>query len=337
MKTVEIILQLINSIQKNPSSLYQMPWEDLKLCFITELDYRRELYPDTQFQFLLKLFQNHFSELDNCLAIPDISAVIHILKEFAFALQMLPDAEYTDISIQKANYNEARLNHYANDTIIVLGDSHVNFFSGNEMISYTPVGNDINICPTINDNPFTVLHLGPCLAYNCNKTDTFTLFREKVEYLCNNFMKPNCHIICCLGEIDLRVHVFRQVELQCRTYQEIVDDILAEYVTFLSMLQEKGYRVYCWGPIASQPESCPIDPDFPRTGTETERNTATAYFNEQLSAQCKQHNIGYLSIYEQMITDDFETIEEYLSADHCHLSQRALTLAEPVWQKKLPL
>lgn len=337
MKTAEIVLQLIKSIEVNPASLYQIPWEDLKLCFSTELDYRKELYPATQLQAIRELFQTRFLAIEQSLAIPDISAITSLLKELVFALQLLPDADYTDTLTQQAHFNEARLQHYVNNTIIVLGDSHVNFFSGNELLSFTPIGNDINVCPNATVHPFTALHLGPCLAYHCNKTGTSTSFREKVDYLCSSFIKPNAHIICCLGEIDLRVHVFRQTALQQRTYQDIVDDILAEYLPFLVALQQKGYHVYCWGPIASQRDVCPIDPEFPRNGTETERNLATAYFTEQLAAGCRQHHIGFLSVFKQMITDDFQTIEEYLSADHCHLSQRALPLAQPVWEKVLPL
>ena len=336
MKTLEIILQLINIIQSNPSSIQQIPWEDLKLCIITELECRRDLYPSDQFHSIKELIQTRFITLKKLLSIPDVPAAINLLNEFFFAIQFLPNAEYTNAIAEEARHNEACLNHYLNNTIIVLGDSHVNFFSGNETLSFLPIGNGIDICPNITSNPFTVLHLGPCLAYNCNKLNTSTLFHEKVDFLCNNFIKPNAYIICCLGEIDLRVHVFRQTEIQHKTYKEIVDDILAEYLFFLVSLKKQGYHVFCWGPIASQKEICPIDPSFPRTGSETERNIATAYFTQQLSLQCQQHDIVFLSIFDQMITDDFHTIEEYLSADHCHLSQHALTLAMPVWEKYLP-
>ena len=335
MKTVEILQSLIHSIEVNPTSLYQIPWENVKQCLAMELDCRKELYPATQLETIHKLFDSRFLGIEKHLALPDVSAIVSLLKELVFALQLLPDTDYADSLTQRIHFSETCLNHYVNNTIIVLGDSHVNFFSGNEFLTFLPIGNDINVCPNITANPFTALHLGPCLACHCNKPDTSTRFREKVDYLCNNFIKPNACIICCLGEIDLRVHVFRQVKLQQRSYQDIVDDILSEYLSFLISLKEKGYQVFCWGPIASQREVSPIDPAFPRNGTETERNMATAYFNAQLAAKCRQHNIGFLSIFDQMITEDFQTIETYLSADHCHLSQRALTLAQPLWKSML--
>ncbi len=337
MKTLNIIEQILNSIQTNPSSLRQIPWEDLKLCFLTELEYREELYPKTQYHSLKQLFENRFLTLQQHLAVSDIPNIVSTLKEFAFALQILPDAKYTDTMLEEAHYNEACLNHILNDTIIVLGDSHVNFFSGNEMLTFIPIGNQINVCPTITDNPFTVLHLGPCLAYTCNESETSMHFHEKAEFLCNNFIKPNARIICSLGEIDLRVHVFPQAKRQNRPYQEIVNDILTKYLSFLLSLKERGFQVYCWGPIASQRDNCPIDPTCPRNGSEKERNMATLYFTQQLAALCRQHDIAFMSIFDQMVTDDLQTKEEYLSADQFHLGQRALELAAPIWHQMLPL
>ena len=164
MKTLDITLQLIQSLENNPTFLYQIPWSDLKLCFITELEYRKELYPKEQFKSLNQLFQTKFQDLDTNISIPNTFSVIQLLKEFAFSLQILPDIEHTDFILQQMHYNEARLHHYINNTTVIIGDSHVNFFSGNEQLTYTPIGNNINFCPNITNNPFTVLHLGPCLA-----------------------------------------------------------------------------------------------------------------------------------------------------------------------------
>ena len=335
MNTLEITLQLIHTLENNPASLSQIPWQDLKICLTTELEYRKELYPIEQFLSINQLFQTKFQELDINISISNIFTVIQLLKEFVFFLQTLPNIEYTDSLLQQMHYNEARLHHYVNNTFIVMGDSHVNFFSGNEQLTYIPIGNNINLCPNITDNPFTVLHLGPCLAYNCNKPNSSTFFHEKVEYLCNNFIKPNAHIIFCLGEIDIRVHVFNQTKLQNKTYMEIIDQILEKYISFLLSIQEKGFQISCWGPIATQREICPVDPTFPRNGSETARNMATAYFNERLSMLCMQHNIQFISIFNKLITDNFHTKEKYLSSDHCHLSQHAQVLAQPIWEKLL--
>lgn len=333
MRTIQILLQIINFIKANPSAVALLPWSDILLCISEELACRTELYSDVQFAQTNHLFAELLKEAETEAAAYNSDEVIARLQKLVFALSVLPETEHTDLLLAQAHFDHACLQHYKNDTIIVLGDSHVNFFSGNEELSFLPIGNDINTCINNTTYPFTPLHAGPCLAYTCCQPHTTYSFREKAEYLCQNFIKPHAKILCCLGEIDLRVHVFKQAALQNRTYQEIVDDILAQYMQFLLGLQKEGFRVSCWGPIASQKDNCPLDPRFPRNGTEKERNLATAYFNKKLSELCSLHGILFLSIFQQMVTSEYKTIDSYLSADCCHLGQHALSLALPQWQK----
>lgn len=335
MRTIQIFLKLINSIIANPSNIALLPWEDIQQCLFAELECRDKLYPQKQIQHRNLLFQELLDEARQYALIGNAKIVISHLQKIVFALQVLPETEYADRLLTQANFDHACLRHFQKNTIIVLGDSHVNFFSGNEELSFLPIGEGINTCPSNSPYPFTPLHLGPCLAYNCNRYQTSTSFREKAEYLCQNFIQPHAQILCCLGEIDLRVHVFKQTLQESRNYQQIVDDILTQYIEFLLRLQEQGYQVSCWGPIASQSESCPLDIKFPRNGTEVERNMATEYFNSQLSHLCQENGILFLSIFDKMITSDYLTQEQYLSPDHCHLGQAALPLALPEWQKLL--
>lgn len=335
MRTIQIFLKLISSIIASPSNVTLLPWEDIQLCLFAELECRNGLYPQEQTRHRDQQFQELLEEARQYASMGNAEAVISRLRKIVFALQILPEAEYTDRLLAQANFDHACLRHHQKNTIIVLGDSHVNFFSGNEELSFLPIGGEINTCPDHSPYPFTSLHLGPCLAYNCNRYQTSTAFREKTEYLCQNFIQPHARILCCLGEIDLRVHVFKQTVREGRNYRQIVDDILTQYMEFLLRLQEQGYQVSCWGPIASQSEACPLDPKFPRNGTEVERNMATEYFNSQLSRLCQKNGILFLSIFDQMITSDYLTLEQYLSPDHCHLGQAALPLALSQWRKLL--
>lgn len=335
MRTIQIFLGLINSIIANPSNVALLPWEDILLCLLIELECRDGLYPQEQTRRRDLLFQELLDEARQYASTGSAEAVISRLQKIVFGLQVLPEAEYTDHLLTQANFDHACLRHFQKNTIIVLGDSHVNFFSGNEELSFLPIGGEINTCPENSPYPFTPLHLGPCLAYNCNRYQTSTSFRDKVDFLCQSFIQPHARILCCLGEIDLRVHVFKQTVQGGRSYQQVVDDILTQYMEFLLRLQEQGYQVSCWGPIASQSEACPLDPKFPRNGTEVERNKATEYFNRQLSHLCQQKGILFLSIFDKMITSDYLTLEHYLSSDHCHLGQAALPLALSEWQKLL--
>lgn len=335
MQTIQILRHLIQSIRLHPTVTSSIPWNDIQSCILAEFECCTNIYPFSQFQSISQFLTTTITTAKRYSSAGYANTVIEHLEKLVFALEFLPESNHIDSLLHQSNFDHACLNHYKNNTIIVLGDSHVNFFSGNETLTFLPIGHDINTCPIRTSYPFTPLHVGPCLAYNCNKTDTTFRFREKTDYLCQNFIRPHAKIICSLGEIDLRVHIFKQTKLQNRTYRQIVDDILAQYIQFLTHLKNQGYQVYCWGPIASQKESCPLDPMFPRNGTETERNKATAYFNRQLSTLCQKHDIVFLSIYEKMVTTDYQTLEQYLSPDRCHLSQSALSLAIPEWQKLL--
>lgn len=74
------------------------------------------------------------------------------------------------------------------DTVVVIGDSHVNFFSGNEELTYQPIGKGINYCKNVNhDFDFLVFHLGPALAYNAMTEGSNTRFYEKSQYLAKHF------------------------------------------------------------------------------------------------------------------------------------------------------
>ncbi len=333
MQTIPILRQLIHTIQLHPPVASSIPWDDIRSCIVAEYECCASIYPASQLGSIQQDLDGILADARQSYAKADATKTIGFLEKIIFALKLLPEAGHIDALLNQANFDHACLNHYKNNTIIVLGDSHVNFFSGNENLSFLPIGHDINTCPLHTAYHFTPLHIGPCLAYNCNRANTTFQFQEKAAYLCQNFIRPNARIICCLGEIDLRVHVFKQARLQNKNYTQIVDDILSEYIQFLITLKKKGYQVYCWGPIASQTQNCPLDPMFPRNGLETERNAATAYFNRQLSSLCRRHNIIFLSIFDKMITDSYHTLEQYLSADRCHLSQRALPLAEEEFKK----
>lgn len=333
MQTIQILRQLIQSIKIHPSVIPSIPWDDIYSCLLTEFECCASIYPASQSESINRLIAEIITAARQASSDLQTNQVISSLEKLVFSLEFLPEASHIDTLLNQSNFDHACLNHYRNNTIIVLGDSHVNFFSGNENLTFLPIGHDINTCICNTSYPFTPLHTGPCLAYNCNRAGTTFRFHEKTDYLCQNFIQPHAKIICCLGEIDLRVHVFKQTKLQNRTYQQITDDILAEYIRFLIYLKEQRYRVYCWGPIASQTEACPPDPMFPRNGTEIERNRATAYFNRQLSDLCQKYGIIYLSIFDKMITDNYQTLEQYLSPDRCHLSQNALSLALAEWEK----
>ena len=221
------------------------------------------------------------------------------------------------------------------DTVFVIGDSHSNFFSGNEMISFQKVyqfkvNNNDQIINNCNDKrkKFITFHFGPALAYNLFNYGTQSLAREKTEFLIKNrVFSRHAKVLCCFGEIDLRVHVLKRAEQYNLDYKKIIDSIIANYLKFLLFLKNNEFDVFVWGPIPSQKDSLPLDPEFPRFGSESSRNICTEYFNSKLMEICKQNNIGFASIYKYLIIGEYETNTEYI-ADGCHLSQKAWDFAK---------
>ena len=172
-----------------------------------------------------------------------------------------------------------------NNSVIVLGDSHCSFFSGNEDTAFIQVSNvygGINSCSD-RLSQYSTLHLGPALAYNLNKMNTKTKAREKIEYLIRkDYLPHKSTILCCFGEIDLRVHILKLAESRNMSWKEIINPILNNYVDLLLFLQKNGYQVYCWGVIATHKDDAPDNLEFPKYGDEISRNKATKYFNDKL-------------------------------------------------------
>lgn len=212
------------------------------------------------------------------------------------------------------------------NSIKVVGDSHCNFFSGNEQISFRDIGYGISNCSDKIDE-FSTFRVGPALAYSLNKFGTKTKAREKIGYLVQRkILNKKAVVIFTFGEIDIRVHVLSQAKKQNTTYKIVVDKILDNYLEFLLYMKKCVHKIYVWGPIPTQKDGSLINPDYPYFGKEIDRNKATEYFNQKLKKICQDNDIGFLSIFDKLIDENYVTRSEYI-ADGCHLSQKAWKFA----------
>lgn len=217
--------------------------------------------------------------------------------------------------------------------IFVIGDSHTCFFGGDEVKDAYPLGDliGINGCRDV-IKPFKVFHIGPGLAYNALKYETFAATREKVEFLLKfGFIPKKSLVLCSFGEIDIRVHAIKQAEQQRIPVKKVLDDIIEHYLNFLLFLKNTN-QVMVWGPIPSTKEGSHKDPLWPYYGSEQERNKATEYFNRKLQFICNNNGIMYISIFKYLIDQDYMTKDEYLS-DGYHLSQKAWKYATSAFEE----
>ncbi len=216
--------------------------------------------------------------------------------------------------------------HVQHNTIVVIGDSHTLFFAGNDHLKGKKLGYCKGIINTADERveQFSVIHLGPSLAYNTNKYGTTTRTLEKIDYLIKHrLLRPGDRVLCCFGEIDIRAHVMKHAGLNSGDYKSVTDTILSNYLDFLLNLRSKGLKVCCWGPSAQ----CRANAEHSCRGTQVERNRATRYFIERLSALGDKNHFGVVSLFEEMVDKDLVTNEAYL-LDGFHLNQKAMALLE---------
>ncbi|MCR5339286.1 MAG: SGNH/GDSL hydrolase family protein [Lachnospiraceae bacterium] len=332
MQTIQILQKLLEMVHANAAVSGDIPWNDIASCMLMELDQRLFRYLPDEYESINNEVKTRIDKARSAGSSQDCIETLQYLMDL---LASIPEEQlFSEADCEAYFYHKAKRDHISRQTVCVIGDSHVNFFSGHELLSFLSIGNDTNVAfeKIPFHPPFTVIHAGPCLAYQCDNPNSTTQFLSKLKHLMDDFMTPASTVIISLGEIDLRSRVFKHAAEGDDSYKEVVDEILSHYYRILLLLKEKGFHVGCWGPIASQPEFCPIDPMFPRCGSEQNRNRATAYFNDRLQEFCEKHDMLFMSIFYDLITPEYHTKSEYLSSDLCHLGQAARPLAEKEWQ-----
>lgn len=308
-------------------SLYSA--NDIGTCLYADIYDCRLIMDDDELDDLLQLYSLYTSKLSDSFAIRDNIMAASIVGDMTALLHELPEKTM----VEQINYDLTQKRHREKNTIIAMGDSHINFFCGNGLPKYISIGNGINACYNNIDNEFTALHLGPCLAYNSSVYGTENKFLEKAEWLFDNFFGTNERVIISLGEIDIRAHVFKETEKRNCSFEQIIDDILYRYEEFLKQLKKIGYQIYVWGPIASRKDEYPNDDrTLPLFGTEMMRNMATEYFTERLAEFCKKEGIILMSIYNRMV-QNYRTDDSFLCEDHSHLSEKKYDVGVEIWKR----
>lgn len=321
----DLFKQIKTSIDKDPEAIKKIQADDIANLICFELNEIKQLYDPLQFSEIQEKILEYTRLLIESV---DAQDYIHASRtlDILFELHdMMPSIEITLPFIENSNYARALNRHILEGTIIVMGDSHTCFFSGNEDLARIPIKNGISTCNQKNDMPFTVLHLGPCLAYNSDRYGSKNQVREKIEWLDKHFLLQNDTIIISLGEIDIRTHVFKYSDSD--TYKESVDEIISHYKELLFWLKDRGYNVICYGPIGSLKDSVSPDEYRPKTGSEEQRNMAGRYFNKELNKLCDENGLKFFTLFYDMVNDDNITDARFLSDDDLHLGQYGYQLA----------
>lgn len=324
-KNLELLKQLKRNVDNNPEILKDISVEDIVGVICYELHEIKQFYQPAQYSETQEMIYKNAELMLQYVNEQNYSEAAGYFNTLVSLHEMLPDIELTLPFIENANYDRALNRHVMEGTIVAMGDSHSCFFSGNENLTLIPIKNDMSTCNQVNGLPFTILHLGPCLAYNSNQYGSTNRIREKVEWLDEHFLCQNDTIIFSLGEIDVRTQVYKRAD--DTTYKAVVDDILGHYKELLLWLKDKGYNVICYGPIGSLKDDAPLDEYRPRVGSEVQRNMAGRYYNEELKKFCKENGLGFFTLFYDMVDNENRTDKRFLAEDEFHLGQYGFSCA----------
>lgn len=205
-----------------------------------------------------------------------------------------------------------------------VGDSHSSVFSGkDEMQPIWPERSDDKL------SFFKSYRIGPATAYQLE--NKIPIIDEILKQL-----NSQDSLLFCFGEVDIRAHLKKQMDLQGKTIKDVVRECVDRYVHVLLHYKNRGLNVIAWGPIASFHDDKPYT-SGPSFGTGQERNLITKEFNKYLEQRCNENDIKFVTIFDKMVDENLSTKHVYLDdweACHIHLNQKSMPLILEAFKEK---
>lgn len=217
--------------------------------------------------------------------------------------------------------------------IYCLGDSHVSFFAGADVVQPGWPQPAANRLPW-----FRILHLGPTLAFSLSKPNTTTRGRERLFEALAQAVPTGARVLLCFGEIDCRAHILKQAAKQGQPVEQIVAGCLDSYFQAVREVQARGYEVIVYNAVPtrlSTPRKAKRDDDYIAVGSWPERNAAVRLFNAGAKRRCMECGAKFLENYPGLVGINDKT-ETWFFFDAIHLSQRALPLTLRALAKLYP-
>lgn len=212
--------------------------------------------------------------------------------------------------------------------IHVIGDSHTAIFSNTDTMIEVwsrENRNDFNS----NSKYFKVYRIGTTTATGILE------HRPKINDVITYapIDKVNDKILFVFGEVDIRNHIMRLVHSKgAHTNMECIKAV-NEYFKTIFYYKGLGFNVMVWGVIASHNGGY----NGPSYGSNVERNKATKFFNDYLEVLCDEQNIPFISVFYQMVDDEFNTKQTWLEewrGSHLHINPNKYNYIESLFKKK---
>lgn len=201
-----------------------------------------------------------------------------------------------------------------------IGDSHSSIFSGTEVMQPVwPMRSSDKL------KNFRSYRIGPATAYQLESKIPI------LNQIVNLLDKEKDSLLFCFGEVDIRAHLKKQIDLQKKSVKEIVKECVDRYIRTILYYKSLGINVMVWGPIASWDITNPYS--GPSFGSCLERNEITKEFNDYIKSLCEVYSIPFFTIYYDMLLPNGKTNTYYLDKTGIHLNDNSLELIKHTFKE----
>ncbi|GIV44035.1 MAG: hypothetical protein KatS3mg035_1158 [Bacteroidia bacterium] len=186
------------------------------------------------------------------------------------------------------------------ENLYSFGDSHADFsFRG------------------IIEDPLKRINFGPITMHRVRR-DKIN-FLELYKHQFKKDVPKNSTVFFCFGEIDVRCHVKNQTEEQKRSAEEIIDNLVGDYIEHIKTQKQFFDRI---GVLSITPPACISwafgNSQYPFVGSNEERVLYTKTANSLLKEKCRDNNIMFLDVFNDY-ADENGLLTSEVSNDGVHI------------------
>lgn len=175
--------------------------------------------------------------------------------------------------------------------IIIIGESHATFnFANMDNVNIKSIGS------------YTMHRVG----------------RDQLEF--KDLTNPGCIAVFCFGEIDVRMHIYKQVQLG-RNEDEIIDTLTINYIKTIVKQKENGVIPVIMS--ITPPNS--TEPNPMAVGENKHRSRYCYKMNESLRKLCAENSIDFLDVYDKY-KDENGLLRTELSDGNYHIKQNSMVI-----------
>lgn len=164
---------------------------------------------------------------------------------------------------------------------------------------------------------FTFQGIHDCHIRHIGSITMHRVGRDMMDFqheLATENLKEADIVVFCFGEIDIRTHIHKQVEMD-RCPDEVIDTLVNNYVKAINSIRvPEGVTKAVLLPVPPCPKDRTAEnPNYPFAGTDEQRVT----YNKMVCDKLRSSNLGFLDI--SQVADDRGLLKADLSDGSVHV------------------